>query len=83
MHTHVSEFWKFSLQYADSPAVANDKKHEDVEPVLIESNPEVKSVSNSGSAGESDEVKESRSPESLVDAVKPKHKRKKKQHGKS
>ncbi|XP_044424501.1 exosome complex component RRP45A isoform X2 [Triticum aestivum] len=53
------------------------------EPVLIESNPEVKSVSNSGSAGESDEVKESRSPESLVDAVKPKHKRKKKQHGKS
>ncbi|XP_044436948.1 exosome complex component RRP45A isoform X2 [Triticum aestivum] len=67
----------------DPPAVANDEKHEDAEPMLTESNPEVKSVSNSGSAGESDEVKESRSPESLVDAVKPKHKRKKKQHGKS
>ncbi|KAM3193544.1 hypothetical protein ACQJBY_070273 [Aegilops geniculata] len=65
------------------PAVANDEKHEDAKPMLTESNPEVKSVSNSGSAGESDEVKESRSPESLVDAVKPKHKRKKKQHGKS
>ncbi|XP_044960997.1 exosome complex component RRP45A-like isoform X1 [Hordeum vulgare subsp. vulgare] len=67
----------------DPPAVANDEKHEDAEPMLTESNPEVKIVSNSGSAGESDEVKESRSAESLIDAVKPKHKRKKKQHGKS
>ena len=83
MHTHVSEFWKFSLQYADSPAVANDEKHEDAEPMLTESNPEVKSVLNSGTAGESDEVKESRSPNSLIDAVKPKHRRKKKQHGNS
>ena len=51
--------------------------------MLTESNPEVKSVLNSGTAGESDEVKESRSPKSLIDAVKPKHRRKKKQHGNS
>ncbi|VAI55867.1 unnamed protein product [Triticum turgidum subsp. durum] len=67
----------------DPPAIPNDGKHEDTKPMLTESNPEVKSVLNSGTAGESDEVKESRSPNSLIDAVKPKHRRKKKQHGNS
>ncbi|KAM3240381.1 hypothetical protein ACQJBY_053828 [Aegilops geniculata] len=67
----------------DPPAIPNDDKHEDTKPMLSESNPEVKSVSYSGTTGESDEVKESRSPKSLIDAVKPKHRRKKKQHGNS
>ena len=71
------------MEYADPPAIPNDGKHEDTKPMLTESNPEVKSVLNSGTAGESDEVKESRSPNSLIDAVKPKHRRKKKQHGNS
>ncbi|XP_048537565.1 exosome complex component RRP45A-like isoform X1 [Triticum urartu] len=70
-------------QFPDPPAIPNDGKHEDTKPMLTESNPEVKSVLNSGTAGESDEVKESRSPKSLIDAVKPKHRRKKKQHGNS
>uniref|UniRef100_A0A453NGU6 Exoribonuclease phosphorolytic domain-containing protein n=1 Tax=Aegilops tauschii subsp. strangulata TaxID=200361 RepID=A0A453NGU6_AEGTS len=70
-------------QLPDPPAIPNDDKHEDTKPMLTESNPEVKSVSNSGTAGESDEFKESRSPKSLIDAIKPKHRRKKKQHGNS
>ncbi|KAI4977877.1 hypothetical protein ZWY2020_014431 [Hordeum vulgare] len=70
-------------QLPDPPAIPSDDKQEDTKPMLIESNPEVKSVSNSRSTGESDEVKESRSPKSLIDAVKPKHRRKKKQHGNS
>lgn len=51
--------------------------------MLTESNPEVKSASNSGTAGESDEAQDSRQPKSLKDAVKPKHKRKKKHYDKS
>lgn len=70
------------MLYADPPAIPNDKGDEDAKPRLTESNPEVESMSNSGIAGESDEAKESGSPKSLKDAIKPKHKRKKK-HGKS
>ncbi|PNT68810.1 hypothetical protein BRADI_3g45490v3 [Brachypodium distachyon] len=70
-------------QLPDPPATVKDNKQEDVELMLTESNPEVKSTSNSGAAGETDEAQESRTPKSLKDAVKPKHKRKKKQHGKS
>ena len=73
----------FPLLYADPPAKANDKRDEDAKPRLTESTLEVESMSNSGAAGESDEDKECGSPKSLKDAVKPKHKRKKKQHGKS
>jgi exosome complex component RRP45 len=72
----------FSLLYADPPAKPNDKRHEDAKSRLSESNLDVESMPNSGIAGESDEAKESVSPKSLKDAVKPKHKRKKK-HGKS
>jgi exosome complex component RRP45 len=71
------------LLYADPPAILNDKRREDAKQRLTESIPEVESMSNSEIAGESDEAKESGSPQSLKDAVKPKHKRKKKQHGKS
>ncbi|XP_051216982.1 exosome complex component RRP45A isoform X1 [Lolium perenne] len=70
-------------QLPDPPAKPNDKRHEDAKSRLSESNLDVESMPNSGIAGESDEAKESVSPKSLKDAVKPKHKRKKKQHGKS
>ncbi|KAG8070982.1 hypothetical protein GUJ93_ZPchr0006g40709 [Zizania palustris] len=66
----------------EPPSVVKDNKQEDVEPMLTECNPEVKSESML-SAGESNETQETISPKSLRDAVKPKHKRKKKQPIKS
>ncbi|KAL5208116.1 hypothetical protein ABZP36_032551 [Zizania latifolia] len=64
-------------QLPESPSIVKDKQ-EDVEPMLTEWNPEVKSESRL-TAGQSDEMQETISPKSLRDAVKPKHKRKKKQ----
>ncbi|CAM0945706.1 unnamed protein product [Alopecurus aequalis] len=66
----------------DPPSIPNDKMDEDANPRLTESNPEVESMSNSGTSGQSDEAKESGSPKSLKEAVKLKHKRMIK-HGKS
>jgi exosome complex component RRP45 len=43
----------------------------------------VKSTSSSGAAGESEEAQETLSPKSLIDAIKPKHKRKKKKTDRS
>uniref|UniRef100_A0A0E0K0Y9 Protein ECERIFERUM 7 n=1 Tax=Oryza punctata TaxID=4537 RepID=A0A0E0K0Y9_ORYPU len=63
----------------EPPSVVKDNKQEDVEPMLTECNPEAQSESRL-TAGESDEKQEVISPKSLKDAVKPKHKRKKKQH---
>ncbi|KAK3158155.1 hypothetical protein QOZ80_2AG0133580 [Eleusine coracana subsp. coracana] len=65
-------------QISKDPSVvmeAND--HEDAKPMLTESSTEVKTTSSSGAAVESDEAQEIRSPKSLKDAIKPKHKRKK------
>jgi exosome complex component RRP45 len=70
------------LQYAEPPSVVEDNKQEDVEPMLSECNPEPQSESRL-TAGGSDETQEAISPKSLKDAVKPKHKIKKKQHSKS
>jgi exosome complex component RRP45 len=59
-------------------------RHEDAQPILSESsNAEVKSTSSSGAAGESEEAQETLSPKSLIDAIKPKHKRKKKKTDRS
>uniref|UniRef100_A0A0E0CLT2 Protein ECERIFERUM 7 n=1 Tax=Oryza meridionalis TaxID=40149 RepID=A0A0E0CLT2_9ORYZ len=66
----------------EPPSVVEDNKQEDVEPMLSECNPEAQSESRL-TAGGSDETQEAISPKSLKDAVKPKHKRKKKQHSKS
>ncbi|KAL6634537.1 hypothetical protein ACP70R_027208 [Stipagrostis hirtigluma subsp. patula] len=68
---------------AATTAKANNDSHEDAKPMITESNAEVKSASNSGGAGESDEAQEIGSPKSLKDAVKPKHKRKKKKGDRS
>ncbi|XP_006647360.1 exosome complex component RRP45A-like isoform X2 [Oryza brachyantha] len=65
----------------EPPPTVKDNKQEDVEPMLTECNPEVQSESRL-TAGGSDET-QAVSPKSLKDAVKPKHKRKKKQHNKS
>ncbi|XP_052145682.1 exosome complex component RRP45A-like isoform X1 [Oryza glaberrima] len=69
-------------QLPEPPSVVEDNKQEDVEPMLSECNPEAQSESRL-TAGGSDEMQEAISPKSLKDAVKPKHKRKKKQHSKS
>jgi exosome complex component RRP45 len=66
------------LEYADPSTGIEDNDHEDAKPMVTESSTEVKTTSNSGAAGESDEAQEIRSPKSLKDAIKPKHKRKKK-----
>ena len=67
------------MQFADpATTVKANIDDEDAKPMVTESNTEVKSTSSSGAAGESDEAQEIRSPKSLKDAVKPKHKRKKK-----
>ncbi|EEE57167.1 hypothetical protein OsJ_07096 [Oryza sativa Japonica Group] len=66
----------------EPPSVVEDNKQEDVEPMLSECNPEPQSESRL-TAGGSDETQEAISPKSLKDAVKPKHKIKKKQHSKS
>ncbi|CAN6252604.1 unnamed protein product [Urochloa humidicola] len=61
------------------PATTVKASHGDAQPMLIESsNAEVKSTSSSGAAEESDEAQEIESPKSLKDAIKPKHKRRKK-----
>uniref|UniRef100_A0A0A9A9Z2 Uncharacterized protein n=1 Tax=Arundo donax TaxID=35708 RepID=A0A0A9A9Z2_ARUDO len=62
----------------DPAAMVKANDHEDAKPMLAEFNSEVKSTSGSGAAEESDKAQEVRSPKSLKDAVKPKHKRKKK-----
>ncbi|EAY86243.1 hypothetical protein OsI_07612 [Oryza sativa Indica Group] len=66
----------------EPPSVVEDNKQEDVEPMLSECNPEAQSETRL-TAGGSDETQEAISPKSLKDAVKPKHKIKKKQHSKS
>ncbi|KAF0932215.1 hypothetical protein E2562_008738 [Oryza meyeriana var. granulata] len=66
----------------ESPSTVKDNKQEDVEPMITECNSEAKSESRL-TAGGSDKPQEAISPKSLKDAVKPKHKRKKKQHSKS
>ncbi|GJM85221.1 hypothetical protein PR202_ga01653 [Eleusine coracana subsp. coracana] len=71
-------------QISKDPSVvieAND--HEDAKPMLTESSTEVKTTSSSGAAVESDEAQEIRSPKSLKDAIKPKHKRKKRKDNRS
>ncbi|CAN6232725.1 unnamed protein product [Urochloa humidicola] len=61
------------------PATTVKASHGDAQPMLIESsNAEVKSTSSSGAAEESEEAQEIESPKSLKDAIKPKHKRRKK-----
>ncbi|XP_062223124.1 exosome complex component RRP45A-like isoform X2 [Phragmites australis] len=71
-------------QISKDPAnIVKANNHEDAKPMSTESNAEVKSTSSSGAAGESDETQEIRSPKSLKDAVKPKHKRKKKKSDRS
>ncbi|KAK3154327.1 hypothetical protein QOZ80_2BG0189120 [Eleusine coracana subsp. coracana] len=71
-------------QISKDPSVvieAND--HEDAKPMITESSTEVKTTSSSGAAVESDEAQEIRSPKSLKDAIKPKHKRKKRKDNRS
>ncbi|OEL15986.1 Exosome complex component RRP45B [Dichanthelium oligosanthes] len=63
----------------DMASTGKASSHEDAQPMLTESsNAEVKGTSSSGAAGESEEAQEIGSPKSLKDAIKPKHKRKKK-----
>nr|CAB3446844.1 unnamed protein product [Digitaria exilis] len=68
----------------DPATTSKASSHEEAQPMLTESsNAEVKSTSSSGAAGESEEAQEMGSPKSLKDAVKPKHKRKKKKSDRS
>ncbi|KAK8462338.1 hypothetical protein SEVIR_1G193500v4 [Setaria viridis] len=68
----------------DPATMGKASSHEDAQPMLTESsNAEVKSTSSSGAAGESEEAQETGSPKSLKDAIKPKHKRKKKKTDRS
>uniref|UniRef100_A0A0D9VGY4 Protein ECERIFERUM 7 n=1 Tax=Leersia perrieri TaxID=77586 RepID=A0A0D9VGY4_9ORYZ len=74
-----------SLRISQLPeplSIVKDNKQEDVEPMSTECNPEVKSKPRF-TVGEPDETQGAISPKSLKDAVKPKHKRKKKQHNKN
>jgi exosome complex component RRP45 len=71
------------LEYADPSIAIEDNDHEDAQPMLTESSVDVKTTSNSGAAVESDEDQEIRSPRNLKDAIKPKHKRKKKKGDRS
>ncbi|KAK8462339.1 hypothetical protein SEVIR_1G193500v4 [Setaria viridis] len=71
-------------QLPDPATMGKASSHEDAQPMLTESsNAEVKSTSSSGAAGESEEAQETGSPKSLKDAIKPKHKRKKKKTDRS
>ncbi|WVZ62026.1 hypothetical protein U9M48_011818 [Paspalum notatum var. saurae] len=67
-------------QISKDPApMVEASSEEDAQPVTDSSNAEAKSTSNPhGANGESDEAQEIGSPKSLKDAIKPKHKRKKK-----
>ncbi|CAN6244638.1 unnamed protein product [Urochloa humidicola] len=68
----------------DSTTTGKAGSHDDAQPMLTESsNVEVKSTSSSGAAGESEEAQEIGSPKSLKDAIKPKHKRRKKKSDRS
>ncbi|CAN6272999.1 unnamed protein product [Urochloa humidicola] len=71
-------------QLPDSTTTGKAGSHDDAQPMLTESsNAEVKSTSSSGAAGESEEAQEIGSPKSLKDAIKPKHKRRKKKSDRS
>ncbi|XP_066321766.1 exosome complex component RRP45A-like isoform X1 [Miscanthus floridulus] len=61
----------------DPPTIVKVSSHEDAQPMTESSNAEV-NTSSAVAAGESDESQEIGSPKSLKDAIKPKHKRKKK-----
>ncbi|WVZ75078.1 hypothetical protein U9M48_023169, partial [Paspalum notatum var. saurae] len=70
-----------SLAPPDSAPMVEASSEEDAQPVTESSNAEAKSTSSTGAIGESDEAQEIGSPKSLKDAIKPKHKRKKKVAG--
>ncbi|WVZ59596.1 hypothetical protein U9M48_009715 [Paspalum notatum var. saurae] len=66
-------------QLPDPAPMVEASSEEDAQPVTESSNAEAKSTSSiHGANGESDEAQEIGSPNSLKDAIKPKHKRKKK-----
>jgi len=67
----------FASHHADPLTIVKVSSHEDAQPMTESSNAEV-NTSSAVAAGESDESQEIGSPKSLKDAIKPKHKRKKK-----
>lgn len=64
-------------QLPDPAPMVNGSSQEDAQPITESSNAELKST-RAGATGESEEPQEIGSPKTLKDAIKPKHKRKKK-----